>query len=67
MLATTHTAPEPRLQRLGDWAFLTLNHVSTATDADDDDDGSISDMAHESRDDEDTASQINQTREECPE
>jgi len=43
--------------------------VSTATDADDDDDGSISasDMAHESHDDEDNASQINQTREECPE
>jgi len=52
---------------LGDWAFPTLNHVSTATDADDDDDGSISDMAHESRDDEDTTSQIDQTREECPE
>jgi len=40
-----------------------------ATDADDDDDGSISasDMAHESCDDEDNACQLNQTREECPE
>ena len=27
-----------RLRRLGDWAFPTLNHASTATDADDDDD-----------------------------
>jgi len=43
--------------------------VSTATDADDDDDDSISasNMAHESRDDEDNASQIDQMREECPE
>jgi len=58
-----------RLRRLSDWTFPTPNHVSTATDADDDDDGSISasDMAHESHDDEDNASQINQTREECPE
>jgi len=58
-----------RLRRLGDWAFPTPNHVSTTTDADDDDDGNISasDMAHKSRDDEDNASQIGQTREECPE
>ena len=58
-----------RLRRLSEWAFPTPNHVSTATDADDDDDGIISmpDMAHEPRDDEDNASQINQTREECPE
>jgi len=59
-----------RLQRLGDWAFPTPNHVLTATDADDDDDdGSISasNMAHESSDYEDNASQIDQTREECPE
>ena len=58
-----------RLRRLGDWTFLTPNHVSTATDADDDDDGSISasDMAHKSCNDEDNASQLNQTREKCPE
>ena len=43
--------------------------MSTATNADDDDDGSISasNLAHESRDDEDNTSQIDQTREECPE
>jgi hypothetical protein len=58
-----------RLRRLGDWTFPTPNHVSTATDADDDDDGSISasDMAHESRDDEDNTFQIDQMTEECPE
>jgi len=44
----------------------TLNHASSATDTDDDNDGSISafDMAHESRDDEDNLSPIDQTREE---
>ena len=59
-----------RLRRLGDWAFPTPNHASSATDTDDDNDGSISafDMAHKSRDDEDNASPIDQTREEqCPE
>jgi hypothetical protein len=59
-----------RLRRLSDWAFPNPNHASPATDADDDNDGSISvfDMSHESRDDDDTASPIDQTREEqCPE
>jgi hypothetical protein len=53
-----HCSNGHHLRRLGAWAFPTPNHASTATDADDDDDGSISafDMAHESRDDEDIAS-----------
>ena len=58
------------LQRLSDWAFPTPNHASSATDTDDDNDGSISAfyMAHESCDDEDYAFPIDQTRkEQCPE
>ena len=54
------------LQRLGNWAFPTSNHALSTTDTDDNNDGSISvsDMAHESCDDEDNASPIDQTSEE---
>jgi len=55
---------------LSDWAFPNPNHASSTTDADDDNDGSISafNMAHESCDDEDDTFPIDQTREEqCPE